>query len=89
MLGHSLNLLKRRGIIEGLCRHDFGERATMDQVFIDCFGYNDIRTKMMNMCNKLGVDMITSIIMTNKRLQFLVEDWLMATGLTKLKNRKK
>ena len=86
MLGDSL---RRKGISEGLCRHGCGKRETMDHVFIDCNGYRDRRIKMTNACNKLGVDMITSIIMTDKRLQPLVEDWLMAIGLTKLKKRKK
>ena len=86
MLGDSL---RRKGISEGLCRNGCGKRETMDHVIIDCTGYADRRIKMTNARNKLGVDMITSIIMTDKRLQPLVEDWLMAIGLTKLKNRKK
>ena len=76
----------KRGLGDGLCRHGCGENETMDHVFHRCTVYTNYRSKTRALCRKLHIDMTTANIMTDKRLQFLVEENLLdSIGLTKLK----
>ena len=67
---------KRRGLSEELCRFGCKTCETMNHILTECTGCNDFRAKARSICTKLNVDMSISRLMTDYRLQTLMEEWM-------------
>ena len=76
--------LRRKGLGDGLCRHGCGIDETMDHVFHECSAYSSLRVRVRNLCIRFSIDMTTVKIMTDKRLQSVIEEWLYSIGLIRI-----
>ena len=77
--------LKKKGICNGLCRHGCDKRETMDHVLWECDRYKGFRGQLSIICEENKIEMTTAKIMTDMRLQPILEEWFSTIGLYKYK----